>query len=72
MAGPLMAKPVQFVACLSLSFAYITYRAFRGFFVLMPEVFVAVREKLTKGLLESEDEANSDLNPKTGKLKTRR
>lgn len=57
-----------------MAFGYLTaftaYRAYRGFFVILPAVFVEVRAKLERrepNSLGVED----DIDPKTGKLKLR-
>ena len=47
------------------------YRAYRGFFIIIPAVFKEVQGRLTAGLVEAESELNADLDPSTGKLRTR-
>jgi len=53
------------------AFFFIIYRAYRGFFVIIPAVFKEVQGKLTAGLIEAENELNADVDPSTGKLRTR-
>mmetsp|Transcript_16009 Transcript_16009/g.50192 ORF Transcript_16009/g.50192 Transcript_16009/m.50192 type:complete len:183 (+) Transcript_16009:138-686(+) len=49
---------------------FTVYRAYRGFFVILPAVFVEVRRKLEREELRSLD-VTDDVDPKTGKLKLR-
>ena len=50
---------------------FVTYRAYRGFFIIVPAVFKEVQAKLRQGLVEAENELNADLDPSTGKLRPR-
>lgn len=49
---------------------FAVYRAYRGFFVILPAVFVEVRRKLERDELASL-QVSDDVDPKTGKLKMR-
>mmetsp|Transcript_9025 Transcript_9025/g.13891 ORF Transcript_9025/g.13891 Transcript_9025/m.13891 type:complete len:193 (-) Transcript_9025:1086-1664(-) len=60
-----------FAALATLNFAVFTmYRAYRGFFVILPAVFIEVRNKLERKEITSLEVAE-DIDPKTGKLKLR-
>jgi len=70
-SSSLLLKPLQFTIASFYLMLFIWYRAYRGFFVIVPEVFRAVQDKLRKGVTEAETELNADVNPETGKLRRR-
>ena len=39
---------------------FVVYRAWRGFFIIIPAVFGEVQAKLQAGLIEAENELNAD------------
>ena len=58
--------------CIGCYTLFVFYRAYRGFFVIVPAVFREVQEKLQAGFTEAETAVNADVDPGTGKLRTRR
>mmetsp|Transcript_19848 Transcript_19848/g.45009 ORF Transcript_19848/g.45009 Transcript_19848/m.45009 type:complete len:218 (+) Transcript_19848:62-715(+) len=69
-ASPLM-KPYHLVQVILFYTLFIIYRAYRGFFVIIPAVFLEVQGRLKAGLTEAENELNADIDPSTGTLRTR-
>ncbi|KAJ8600992.1 hypothetical protein CTAYLR_010081 [Chrysophaeum taylorii] len=62
---------LRFATATAMTFLLFTvYRAYRGFFVILPAVFAEVRAKLERDELTSLDVAD-DLNPTTGRLRWR-
>ena len=59
------------VEAAAFSAAFVAYRAYRGFFVVLPAVFIQVREKLREGRPVGNEGVGDDIDPKTGKLKLR-
>ena len=63
-----LALRCKFAGLLAL---FIVYRAYRGFFVVLPAVFSAVRARVREGWVEVEEAATADVDPATGELKKR-
>ena len=66
-----LMKPVHLVHCIVCYFLFVIYRAYRGFFVIIPAVFSQVKGRLRAGIVEAETELNADVDPFTGKLRRR-
>lgn len=64
-------KPVHLAQCVACYFLFVLYRAYRGFFVIIPAVFNQVKGRLCAGIIEAETELNADVDPQTGKLRKR-
>ena len=67
----LLMKLPRGVYVAALSLAFVGYRAYRGFFVVLPAVFSAVRARVREGWVEVEEAATADVDPATGELKKR-
>ena len=67
----LALKPFYLVKYAAFFGLFVLYRAYRGFFVLVPAVFQEVQDKLRDGRIEAQNELNADVNPETGKLYAR-
>lgn len=66
----LMPKTALATASTANFAGFIVYRAYRGFFVILPAVFSEVKQKLERRELWTLD-VTDDINPDTGKLKAR-
>lgn len=66
-----LSKVSRVLQCVGLYALFVVYRAWRGFFVIVPEVFREVQAKLKAGIVEQENTANADVDPSTGKLRMR-
>merc|ERR1711908_154697 len=64
-------KPVHLAQCVTFYLLFVAYRAYRGFFVIIPAVFSQVKGRLRAGIVEAETELNADVDPFTGKLRRR-
>ena len=64
-------KPAHLAQCAACYFLFIIYRAYRGFFVIIPAVFNQVKGRLRAGVIEAETELNADVDPQTGRLRKR-
>lgn len=64
-------KPVHLAQCVTFYLLFVAYRAYRGFFVIIPAVFSQVKGRLRAGIVEAETELNADVDPQTGKLRRR-
>ena len=62
-------KAKSLAAAGALFGVFVAYRAYRGFFVVLPAVFTEVRDKMRTGVLPAEVER--DIDPKTGELRAR-
>ena len=60
-----LALRCKFAGLLAL---FIVYRAYRGFFVVLPAVFSAVRARVREGWVEVEEAATADVDPATGEI----
>ena len=60
-----LALRCKFAGLLAL---FIVYRAYRGFFVVLPAVFGAVRDRVREGWVEVEEAATADVDPSTGEI----
>ena len=69
--APTVPQKLAAVVTAAMYLALFTvYRAYRGFFVILPAVFVEVRAKLERRETVSLN-VDDDINPKTGKVKLR-
>ncbi|KAJ1450399.1 hypothetical protein M885DRAFT_532453 [Pelagophyceae sp. CCMP2097] len=50
---------------------FVAYRAYRGFFVVLPAVFQLVRSKLESGEIEAPSKVIDDIDPETGQIRMR-
>lgn len=69
--APLPVRPWLLLKCVAFYTLFVIYRAYRGFFIIVPAVFKEVEASLKKGMIEAENELNADVDPATGKLRPR-